>query len=118
MTGVKHCKYICTNYSHRFQQKSLIFLLGANGPGAKRLWGEWTRGETTRGRNDQGLNDLGRNAARAKRLRGELDLGRNDPDSAGASELTIGPCFVNGQNRGEMTRGETSWGRNTLILSE
>ena len=52
----------------------LIFLLGANRPGAKRL----------RGRNDQGRNDLGRNAAGAKRLGGELDLERNDPDS----------CFV------------------------
>ena len=50
----------------------LIFLLGANRPGAKRLGG----------RNDQGRNDLGRNAAGAKRLGGELDLGRNDPDSA------------------------------------
>ena len=49
----------------------LIFLLGANRPGAKRLGG----------RNDQGRNDLGRNAAGAKRLGGELDLGRNDPDS-------------------------------------
>ena len=51
----------------------LIFLLGANRPGAKRLGG----------RNDQGRNDLGRNAAGAKRLGGELDLGRNDPDSFG-----------------------------------
>ena len=51
----------------------LIFLLGANRPGAKRLGG----------RNDQGRNDLGRNAAGAKRLWGELDLGRNDPDSTG-----------------------------------
>ena len=65
-TGVKHCKYICTNYSHRFQQNRLIFLLGANRPGAKRL---------------RGRNDLGRNAAGAKRLGGELDLGRNDSDS-------------------------------------
>ena len=68
---VKHCKYICTNYSHRFQQNRLIFLLGANRPGAKRLGG----------RNDQGRNDLGRKAAGAKRLGGELDLGRNDLDS-------------------------------------
>ena len=60
----------CTNYSHKFQQNRLIFLLGANRPGAKRLGG----------RNDQGRNDLGRNAAGAKRLGGELDLGRNDPD--------------------------------------
>ena len=66
MTGVKHCKYICTNYSHRSQQNRLIFFLGANRPGAKRLGGR---------------NDLGRNAAGAKRLGGELDLGRNDPDS-------------------------------------
>ena len=44
-------------------------------------WGESTRGETTRGRNDQGRNDPGRNAAGAKSLGGELDLGRNDPDS-------------------------------------
>ena len=70
-TGIKHCQYICTNYSHKFQQNRLIFLLGANRPGAKRL----------RGRNDQGRNDLGRNAAGAKRLGGGLDLGRNDPDS-------------------------------------
>ena len=49
----------------------LIFLLGANRPGAKRL----------RGRNDQGRNDLGRNAAGVKRLGGKLDLGRNDSDS-------------------------------------
>ena len=49
----------------------LIFLLGANRPGAKRPGV----------RNDQGRNDLGRNAAGAKRLGGELDLGRNDPDS-------------------------------------
>ena len=49
----------------------MIFLLGANRPGAKRLGG----------RNDQVRNDLGRNAAGAKRLGGELDLGRNDPDS-------------------------------------
>ena len=49
----------------------LIFLLGANRPGAKRL----------RGRNDQGRNDLGLNAAGAKRPGGELDLGRNDSDS-------------------------------------
>ena len=60
-----------TNYTHRFgkhrfQQNRLIFLLGANRPGAKRLGGR---------------NDLGRNAAGAKRLGGELDLGRNDPDS-------------------------------------
>ena len=54
------------NYSHRFQQNRLIFLLGANRPGAKRLGGR---------------NDLGRNAAGAKRPGGELDLGRNDPDS-------------------------------------
>ena len=66
MTGVKLCKYICTNYSHRFQQNRLIFLLGANRPGAKRQGGR---------------NDLGRNAAVAKRLGGELDLGQNDPDS-------------------------------------
>ena len=82
MTGVKHCKYICTSYSHRFQQKKVDFF----------SWGESTRGEMTRGtkrpgakrlggRNDQGRNDLGRNAAGAKRLGGELDLGRNDPDS-------------------------------------
>ena len=70
-TGIKHCQYICTKYSHKFQQNRLIFLLGANRPGAKRLGG----------RNDQGRNDLGRNAAGAKRLGGELDLGRNDPDS-------------------------------------
>ena len=67
-TRVKHCKYICTNYSHRFQQNMLNFLLGANRPGAKRLWGG---------------NDQGRNAAGAKRLGGELDLVRNDPDSTG-----------------------------------
>ena len=73
MTGVKHCKYICTSSSHRFQRHRLIFLLGANRPGAKRLGG----------RNDRGRNDLGRNAAGAKRLGGELDLGRNDPDSFG-----------------------------------
>ena len=85
-TGVKHYKYISTNYSHRFQQNRLIFLLGANRlifllganrPGAKRL----------RGRNDQGRNDLGRNAAGAKRLGGELDLGRNDPDSCTTTGL-------------------------------
>ena len=70
-TGIKHCQYICTKYSHKFQQNRLIFLLGANRPGAKRLGG----------RNDQGRNDLERNAAGAKRLGGELDLGRNDPDS-------------------------------------
>ena len=67
----KALQNICTNYSHRFQQNMLNFLLGANRPGAKRLGG----------RNDQGRNDLGRNAAGAKRLGGELDLGRNDPDS-------------------------------------
>ena len=70
-TGIKHCQYICTNNSRTFQQNRLIFLLGANRPGAKRLGG----------RNDQGRNDLGRNAAGAKRLGGEIDLGRNDPDS-------------------------------------
>ena len=64
--NIKHCKYICTNYSHRFQQNRLNFLLGANRPGANRL---------------EGRNDQGRNAAGAKRLGGELDLGRNDPDS-------------------------------------
>ena len=62
-----------TNYSHKFEQNMLIFLLGANRPGAKRLGG----------RNDLGRNDLGRNATGAKRFGGELDLGRNDPDSAG-----------------------------------
>ena len=56
----------------------LIFLLGANRPGAKRL----------RGRNDQGRNDLGRNAAGAKRPGGELDLGRNDSDSFSAPALS------------------------------
>ena len=71
-TGIKHCQYICTKYSYKFQQNRLIFLLGANRPGAKRLGG----------RNDQGRNDLGRNAAGAKRLGGEVDLGRNDPDSS------------------------------------
>ena len=60
-TGIKHCQYICTNYSHKFQQNRLIFLLGANRPGANRPGG--------------------RNAAGAKRLGGELDLGQNDPDS-------------------------------------
>ena len=65
------------NYSHRFQQNRLIFLLGANRPGAKRLGG----------RNDLGRNDLGRNAAGAKRPGGELDLGRNDPDSNSPSNL-------------------------------
>ena len=59
------------NPINKFQQNMLIFLLGANRPGAKRLGG----------RNDQRRNDLGRNAAGAKRLGGELDLGRNDPDS-------------------------------------
>ena len=77
-TGVKHCKYICTNYSHRFQQNRLIFLIGANRPGAKRL----------RGRNDQGRNDQGRNAAGAKRLGGELDLGRNDSDSRDGPDVS------------------------------
>ena len=61
---IKHCQYICTNYSHKFQQNRLIFLLGANRPGAKRLGG----------RNDQGRNDLGRNATGAKCLGGELAL--------------------------------------------
>ena len=76
-TPVKYCKYICNNYSHRFQQNRWIFLLGANRPGAKRLVG----------RNDQGRNDLGRIAAGAKRLGGELDLGRNDPDSIKQSRI-------------------------------
>ena len=65
------------NYSHRFQPNRLIFLLGANRPGAKQLGV----------RNDQGRNDLGRNAAGAKRLGGELDLGRNDPDSSHAAQV-------------------------------
>ena len=65
-----------TNYSHRFQQNRLIFLFGANRPGAKRLGG----------RNDLGRNDLGRNAAGAKRPGGEVDLGRNDPDSSHSAQ--------------------------------
>ena len=62
----------------------LIFLLGANRPGAKRLGG----------RNDQGRNDLGRNAAGAKRLGGELDLGRNDPDSYNVDVRPEKPPFT------------------------
>ena len=45
---------------------------------------------TRGGRNDQGRNDLGRNAAGAKRLGGELDLGRNDPDSS----VSARACFL------------------------
>ena len=37
---------------------------------------------TIGGRNNQGRNDLGQSADGAKRLGGELDLGRNDPDSS------------------------------------
>ena len=51
-TGIKHCKYICTNYSHRFQQNMLIFLLGA-----KRRWGETSRGRTGSGAKRLGILD-------------------------------------------------------------
>ena len=69
--GSANVQVYFTNYSHRFQQNRLIFLLRRIDQGPKRLGG----------RNDLGRNDLGRNAAGAKRLGGELDLGRNDPDS-------------------------------------
>ena len=84
-----HCKYICTNYSHRFQQNRLIFLLWANRPGAKGLGGQ----------NDQGRNDLGRNAAGAKRLGGELDLGRNDPDSWQPTPSSTSTLFLSKFNK-------------------
>ena len=115
-TRVKHCKYICTNYSHRFQQNMLNFLLGANRPGAKRLGG----------RNDQERNVLGRNAFGAKRLGGELDLGRNDPDSSRSPEFgaEIRPhsqcqkvCFFPKSRRKIPNLTKLTWSKNTTEVS-
>ena len=50
-------------------------------------WAKRLKGEREIGRNDPGRNDSGRKGKCAKRLRGERESGRNDPDSFVEDEL-------------------------------
>ena len=73
-TGIKHCQYICTNYSHKFKQNRLSFS----------SWGESTRGETTRGAKRPGAKRPG-----AKRRWGETSRGRTGSGAKRPGFLTF-----------------------------